>query len=275
MSHKYARTERPWEGECPVKPWDYQVTAVVPCRDTTETLSTCLQLLRLQTVRPYLLVIDTGSGDAEAGRLRSFQAEDCEVHFLRPNAVRHPSDPPAMAMDLAFAVCQTEYLFATHSDCFLRRRDFLEDLIVRMAQAGSPVAGYEISPRAHQDWRGMVSHTATMFHMPAMYRIGAGWGLRRLATLFGVEDHSPCPSRPGWPDTEILINYLLRHNKLKPVLVGSEQNFTRTLDENIDHFRSYTSSKMYNPDYFREAEGWFRRALADAEGRIEAWKKEL
>ena len=51
----------PWKGNCLKKPWQYEVTAVVPVIDTVESLSLCIEILRLQTIKPYILVIDTGS----------------------------------------------------------------------------------------------------------------------------------------------------------------------------------------------------------------------
>jgi glycosyltransferase involved in cell wall biosynthesis len=260
--------KKPWEGSCQRKPWEYKVTAVIPCLDTSETLPICIELLRLQTERPYIVVIDTGSDDQHLPKIEALRAEDVEVHLMRLNGTQHPSDFPAMAMDFGFTLCRTEYLFATHADCFLRRRDFLTHLISKNA----PVVGYQITPRAHSDWLGMVSHTATLYHMPVMDQIGFGWSLRRLCHLMGIADHRPNPARPNWPDTEILGNYILRHNKITPVLIGSEKNFTRQVDENIDHFRSFTSSKLYSPGYHKAVQEWFKKAKTEALERIEKWK---
>jgi glycosyltransferase involved in cell wall biosynthesis len=265
-------THSPWEGKCQKKPWEYKVTAAIPCIDTAETLEICVELLRLQTERPYLIVIDTGSCGEQLEKMFSFQQEDCEVHFLRLNGVQHPSDFPAMAMDVAFALCRTEFMFATHADCFLRKRNFIEELL-ELVLTKTPVVGYEMSPRAHNDWKGMVSHTATLYHMPVMDKIGFGWSLRRLCNMYDIKDYKPTPLRPNWPDTEILGNYILRYHKIKPHLIGSEQNFSRQVDENIDHLRSYTSGKLYSPPYFQQAHEWFEKAKAEAKERIAEWKK--
>jgi len=265
-------TQSPWEGSVSKKPWDYKVTAAVPCLDTWETIEICVELLRLQTERPYIVLIDTGSCGDQVEKMKQLQADDCEVHFLRLNAVQHPSDFPAMAMDVAFTLCRTEYLFATHADCFLRKKTFLEELVA-LAQKESPVVGYEMSPRAHSDWKGMVSHTATIYHMPVMDKIGFGWSLRRLCNMYNIKDYKPTPLRPNWPDTEILGNYILRYNKIKPLLIGHEENFTRQTDDNIDHLRSYTSGKLYSPHYFKQACEWFAAAKQEALERIADWKK--
>lgn len=265
-------TMKPWEGSDVVKPWHHKVTAVIPLVDTYETITICNELLRLQSEKPFIMLIDTGSCDSRRD-MEKLQDIDCEVHFIRLNGVLHPSDFPAMAMDVAFALCRTEFLFATHADCFLRKHTFLAELM-EMCKTVSPVVGYEMSPRAHSDWHGMVSHTATMYHMPTMDKIGFAWSLRRLCNMYNIKDYKPTPLRPNWPDTEILGNYILRYNKIKPHLIGHEQNFARQKDDNIDHLRSYTSGKLYSPPYFKQATQWFEVAKAEAVERIEEWKKE-
>lgn len=266
-----ASTERsPWEGFCRKKPWEYSVTAVIPCLNTPETLPICVELLRLQTERPFIMIIDTGSTDKNLRATEELRSDDVEVHSIRLNGVRHPSDYPAMAMDTAFSLCRSEFLFATHSDCFLRKRSLLEEFVT-LCRDKSPVVGYELSPRAHKDWEGMVSHTASMYHMPTMDKIGFGWSLRRLCNGYGIVDYKPNPNKPNWPDTEILGNYILRENKIEPYLVGKEGNQCRTLDDNIDHFRSYGAAKMYSPDYYPKVAEWYHIAKREALARIENW----
>jgi len=266
------QNESPWEGSCKKKPWQYKVTAVIPCLDTYEQLDICIKLLRLQEEKPYIVVIDTGSCKEEYDKIEQLRDEDVEIHALRFNGVLHPSDFPAIAMDLAFSACRTNYLFATHADCFLRNKNFLTDLI-DLCQSKSPVVGYEISPRKHEDWKGMVSHTATMYHMPTMDRIGFGWSLRRLSNYYNIRDYRPSLTRPGWPDTEILGNYILRTHNITPHLIGKEPNFQRKKDENIDHFRSFTSGKLYSPSYYEKAKKWYQEAKKEALERIEIWEQ--
>lgn len=271
LRHTHQRF-RPWEGSGKKKPWNYPISVAVPCLDTPEQLCLCVKLLRLQTVKPFIMVIDTGSDERNYREIEKLRADDLEVHAIRLNGVYHPSDFPAMAMDLAFTLCRTEYLFATHADCFLRRRDFLQyslDLCKKFL-----VAGYEISPRAHSDWKGMVSHTATTYHMPTMDRIGFGWSLRRLCNYYGMREYRPSVARPQWPDTEILGNYILRKHKITPHLIGSEPNLERKKDENIDHFRSFTSGKLYSPEYYRHVSKWYEEAKKEALERIEIWEQE-
>ena len=262
--------KHPWEGNCDKKPWEHEVTAVIPCINTPETLPICIELLRLQTTKPFIMIIDTGSIEENLVQLDELRADDVEVHSIRLNGVRHPSDYPAMAMDMAFGLCRSEYLFATHADCFLRKKTLLREFI-DLCKSKSPVVGYELSPRAHDDWKGMVSHTASMYHMPTMDKIGFGWSLRRLCNGYGIVDYKPDPNKPNWPDTEILGNYILKDNKITPYLVGPEGNQCRTLDENIDHFRSYGAAKMYSPGYFPQVSEWYYLARKEALERIKKW----
>jgi glycosyltransferase involved in cell wall biosynthesis len=262
----------PWEGNARRKPWNYAVTAVIPCLDTADTLRFCVELLRMQTERPYIVLIDTGSTEQQLAEIQALRAEDVEVHSLRLHGVLHPSDFPAIAMDLGFSLCRTEHLFATHADVFLRRRGFLADLIDQCS-ATDPVVGYQISPRAHPDWRGMVSHTATIYHIATMDRLGFGWSQRRLCNIVGLDDYRPNPQRPNWPDTELLGNYLLRMAGIVPFLIGEERNFVRHVDENLDHCRSLTSARLYSPEYLKTATKWTQIAIQEARERIEQWKK--
>jgi len=264
----------PWKGNCPKKPWEYEVTAVIPVIDTVESLSVCVEILRMQTVRPYILVIDTGSEQENLREILSMHDSDLEVHCIRLNGSRHPSDSVCMAMDLAQSLCRTEYMFATHSDVFLRRRDFIEDLLsVCGDQDGKfPVVGYEMSPRSHDDWRGMISHTASMYHIRTLDRIGFGWSMRRLASMYGLESHEPSPERPNWPDTEILGNMILRQHGVRTKIIGSESNFQRNKDENIDHCRSMSLGMLYSKVYYEKAEPWIKEAIFEAKERIKSWK---
>lgn len=270
--------ERPWEGSCDKKPWEYKVTAAIPVLDTYESLKICIDILKLQTVKPYIVVIDTGSEKENFDKIMSLASEDVEVHSLRLNGVHHPSDFPAMAMDLAQSVCRTEYMFATHADVFLMKRNFIEYLLEYCGchlENKFPVVGYEISPRQHDDWVGMVSHTASMYHIKTMDKIGFGWSMRRLASLYDIKDYTPNPTRPNWPDTEILGNVILRQYDLPVKLIGKEDNFQRNKDNYIDHCRSLTSGLLYSPQYYKQVSSWLKEAKEQALSRIDSWQKEI
>lgn len=268
--------DRPWEGSCSRRPWDYKVTAVVPVIDTHESLALCVETLRMQTERPYIVVVDTGSREDSLGKILDMHAEDLEVHCVRHNGTRHPSDPVSVAMDMAQSLCRTEYMFATHSDAFLVRRDYIQWLLSMCGDEDDglfPVVGYEMSPRQHDDWMGMISHTATMYHIPTIDRIGFGWSMRRLASIVGLDNQESHPDRPNWPDTEILGNMILREHDVPTKIIGHESNFERNRDENIDHARSISLGMLYAPDYHHASKKWFHEAMDDARQRIEEWKQ--
>ena len=263
---------RPWEGGWRMKPWDFEVTVAIPVMDAYEAVEQIVELYRLQTERPYIILIDTGSMNDD---LRKLAAEDVEVHMLRLNGVKHPSDFPATAMDLAFSVCRTEWLLATHADCFPRNRGIVEEL----RRYNTAVAGYEITPRPHSDWPGMVGHTLTMFHMPTMDDIDAAWSMRRLVRKYKHPDgasarHEINPATsPNWPDTELLINYQLRDAGIKPLIIGKEANATRTVDERIDHCRSWASAALYSKgsDYQAASQSWIEDGIIQAKARTKEW----
>ena len=260
-------TVQRWAGSLVKKPWDYKVCAAIPVIDSHDTLKVVVELLRNQTLRPYILVVDTGSTPENFKIIDGMRAEDLEIHSLRLHGTRNPADYAAMALDLAMTLCRSPYLLITHSDCFFRRFDLIDDL-VKWCKNISPVVGYEITPRSHNDWQGMVSYTCTMLDMKVMDKIGAGWSLRRLANLFDIDNHEPNENRPTWPDTELLLNYLLQDNKIEPFLIGKEENFCRNIDVNIDHCRGASYAFLYNPDHYKDVRLGIDSAIQEATKRL-------
>jgi hypothetical protein len=229
-----------------------------------------VELLRWQTIRPYIIVIDTGSTDETCDVLEKTRAYDLEVHYIRAHGWRQSSDPVAAAMDLAMAICRSEYLFCTHTDVFPRRQDLIENLQRIARENDSAAVGYEMSDRSHvtKQWRGMISHTATLLHMPTMRRIGAWWSMDRAREMLGTRNDAA-----GWPDTETCLNLILRQHGIRPYLIGSEANDERHVDHNIDHARSYTSAMLYaTGDSKTNRKQWIESALAEAKERLDAWR---
>ncbi|MCA9065183.1 MAG: glycosyltransferase family 2 protein [Planctomycetaceae bacterium] len=270
--------DRPWEGPYRRKPWGYAVTVAIPVVNAAEACAVIVDLLRLQTEPPFILLIDTGSDAEQFDQLQQLRAEDCEVHSLRINGVQHPSDFPAMAMDVAFTLCRTPYLLATHADVFLTGRGVVAELL-QLCRDGNPVVGYEITERPHSDWPGMVGHTLTMFDIVAMDRINAGWSMRRLLANYAHPDGystdrgiSPATA-PNWPDTELLINYQCRAAGLTPLIIGREKNAARTQDHRIDHCRSWASAQLYASGgrYAESVSGWLEDGIEKAKARISDW----
>jgi hypothetical protein len=257
-----------YEGRAQKKPWDYPLTAVIPHLDAIEPLRACLDILRLQTLRPYLLVIDTGSAPEVLASLEMLRAEDCEIHYVAGHGYRHSSEPVAVALDLAHSLCRTKLLFHTHLDCFLRRRDFLESL-ARTCNADTAAIGYRMSPRdwITSDWQWMVGHVALMLYMPTMHRIGATWSIQRLHYAYGYE----WKIGQGWPDTETGFNHVLRDAGIQPVFIGEERNFARQVDDNLDHARSFTGSQIYAAELHQRSKQWMEDAMREAQERIALW----
>jgi hypothetical protein len=261
-----------WEGSVPRKPWQYRASACLPHLDTPDLLDLAVALLRLQTVPPYLLVIDTGSSPAVCERLEAMRAPDLEVHFIRGHGYQHSSGPVATALDLAHALCRTEYLYHTHCDVFLRRRDYLEWLLSQCSPE-CPAMGYEMSERswATDQWQGMVSHTATMLHVPTLRRLGTCWNMEHAYELANWTGRNA----NGWPDTETGFNLILRQKGVVPRLIGRERNFEVSEDHNLTHVRSYPGWHVYGagPEPYRsQLPTFLKRALAAGWQRVQEWQ---
>jgi hypothetical protein len=254
------------------RPWDYPVAVALPHYDTPETLAILLDLLRLQTVRPYVLLIDTGSPVETIRKLERFRAPDCEVHYLRARAYRHPSASVTTALDVAMALCRCDYLFLTHTDVFPRRRDLLEWLLA-LCHAEQPVVGYEMSPRPGTNrWRNVVSHTCTMLHMPSLRRVGVSWSFERYWESGEAE-----PQGEGYPDTEQPFDRCIRQAGIFPYIIGHDTNRERLTDANIDHARSWTGLKRHFRGTPEAARGYAQLhwALQAAQERVQRWRKEV
>lgn len=261
--------EQRYKGKLSRKPWDYACEVSIPVLDTPDELWHTVQLLRLQSARPFISIIDTGSSREMFAQIEALRADDVEVHSFRFSAVHHPSDFPAIACDFSLSACRNQFLFLTHADVFLRRRDFLAEMLDTCC-AERPAVGYQMSPRAHDGWQNMVSHTATMLHMPTMWRIGAGYSLARLCSITGAE-HRPNSVTNNWPDTECLLSIILREHGIEPYLIGTENNYEPTIDENIYHARSLTAGKLYAPLHAEKAQRWADDAKAEARRNINLW----
>lgn len=271
-----------WQGKVSPKPHEYALTVAIPHLDTPDQLRLCLDLWRCQTMRPYLVVVDTGSPWKVVEQLdREVRAPDCEVHFVRAHAYRHSSAPVSAALDLAQTLCRTDVLFHTHSDVFPLRRDFLAFMLSRCS-AASPVVGWQMSPRdgfpgaaTRHEWEECVSHTATALHMPTVRAKGLWWAFERYY------DQRPEERGPnhGWPDTESPFLLAMRAAGVAPVLLGPEGNF-EAHDLTADgiawavHARSYTGLKAgagAGP-LWEKAKAYMARAESNARLRLAAWR---
>lgn len=260
-------------GECHKKPWEYEVAVCIPTCNAVDRIKLIVQLLRLQTVKPYILLIDCGSRTQDYRQLEKLRAQDLEVHCLRLNGVPNSSEVVSMALDWSVGVCQSRFLFCTHDDCFLTSQIALQ--YFRDVCSTTKVCGHQSTPRPQDDWQGMIGHTALMLDMGFVMDHGLTWNMTRGMRRFGISKALPTSQRPNWPDTETGFNYLLRATGIKPFITGTEANWTRNQDGLIDHCRSAGSAEIYNPTYaVAKSRPWLKDAMKRAKARIRLWLKE-
>lgn len=244
-----------WEGH---QPWTrHAVEVCIPVIDPMDVLPTVVELLRLQTVRPYIVLIDTGSTPDQFAQVNAMAADDLEVHRIASGGQQHASAIVSVALDLGMSVCRTSKLILTHQDCFLTRRDAVEELAKSLSPS-SPVVGYQITPREMPDWPMMIGHTWSGLYLPAVKKSPARW----------------CYTGEASFDTEYSFCRQLIKAGIKPVLIGSEANYTRNQTKDFDHVRSWPSAGLYSPLHREKAKEWMRDALVSAEKRIARWSKE-
>ncbi len=249
-------------------PSSYRICAAIPHFDTLEPLRACVNLLQNQSVRPYIVIVDTGSPKKVCDKMQDVFGDDVEIHFMRAHGWTHASEPVAAALDLAQAICRSPLMFHTHADCFLRDRRFLERW-GKVCNANNPVIGYRMSDRswATNEWEWMVGHTATMLYMPTIHRIGATWSYQRVHAL----GYRSVEGISGWPDTETAFNHALRNAGIIPQFIGDDVNHKRQTDAQIDHVRSYAGSSIYSEAYHATATEWMKAALSEARHRAREW----
>ncbi len=259
-----------WHGRSTRKPWEYRVSVCLPHLCTPEPLSVVVELLRLQTIRPYIMIVDTGSPSGICAELETMRADDLEIHYVRGHGYINSSAPVAVAIDLCQALCRSPLLFLTHTDCFPMRRNLLEWLS-QICCAGSPVVGYGLSDRswATDKWENCIGHQCTMLHMPTIWNLGLHWNICHgytLADWEGKQAH-------GWPDTETCFSLMLQNAGIEPLLLGREINYKRFTDENVDHARSVTCNKVYGGAVGGvKASTSLDAPMQDARDRIEKWQ---
>ena len=270
---------KPWQGTIGRKPWEYEVTAVIPHLDTSELLQTNISLLQAQTIQPYIVIVDTGSSPRHLGVLDEIERmnDGVEVHRLRFKGVVHPSDPVAIAMDLAFSLCSTSFIYATHADCFLKRREYFADMLGKLRINPQSICGYQITDRPGLDTKNWVGHTSTFFETEFVDANNLAWSQRKFCNLTGC-DHEGDKKTNSKPDTEFLINWQMDRLQKKGhdanrLIIGTETNYETTDDDNLTHVRSYASSKLYSSEHFAKCAGDMARALKEADERLKEWNQ--
>ncbi len=243
----------------------------MPHYESLDTLPTVIELLRAQTVRPFISVIDCGSSAETCATLEGMRADDLEIHYHRFNGVRHVSDFPATACDFAFSACRSPKLILMHTDVFLRAVDALETML-DMCDAGTPAVGFQMTPRERDGWQNAITHTFAVFHMERMRRIGATWALPRACDMARC-DHSMTSSLGNMLDTETSISMVLEQHGIKPAFIGTEQNFEQTIHPLVRHVRTLTGSRLYCPVKRVAAEQRLAEAMTEAAENLKAWRE--
>ena len=261
------------------KPWlEHRLTVCIAHLEMPEFLFAVCQLWLLQTIKPFILVMDTGStSKASQGLLEELESHpSIEVARLGiVSGVQHSSDRVAHAMDYGFSRCPTEFLLSTHLDLFVQRRDIAERMM-QLCDAQTPVVGWEMSPRGAGEKGilngslsdGIPGHMLTMFHMPTMDCIGAGWSLRRGHHCFGLPREKNDIS--GWPDTEVCLGKVLEQNGIVPHLIGRETNASFQATEDWIHLRSATEKRLVHGGFPEQ----YLTAYQATISRIREWVSE-
>ena len=258
-----------WESTNDVKPWDFACEVSMPHYESLDTLGVVVALLRAQTIKPFISIIDCGSSRETCDKLEEMRAPDLEIHYHRFNGVRHLADFPATACDFAFSAARSETLVLMHTDVFLRRQDSLESLIVECTDK-TPIVGFQMTPRGHPHWKFAVTHTFAAFRMKIIDGIGGGWSLRRAARYYGVE-HSINSALGDYLDTETCMAWLMTENGIAPHFIGEEKNFEATVHPLIRHVRTLTGSRLYCPTKRRDAEKRLGEAMEEAVANLALW----
>lgn len=278
---------KPWEGRSRVRPYQYRVTATVAHLDTPEPLEAVLETLRAQTERPYLLVVDTGSLADRLAVVERWEREheDLELIRYRPKGFFAANWPCAVSLDFALAACQTEYLYLTHVDVFLKQPNYIEWL-VSLCDAHTPIVGYQMSERPWWDgkpwagfWRRCPSHTATLLHVPTCHRLGLAWNMahscRHWSRPLGQYDY--------FPDTEIAfglsmqragvgVRWLGEPSRPEPtaLFLGTEPNHPYE-DAHLRHERSYTGNLIHARPELADRRRRMAEAIAESRARVASW----
>ncbi|MDE1971203.1 MAG: hypothetical protein KGI50_06555 [Patescibacteria group bacterium] len=253
-----------YKGNLKKKPWEYNVTVVIPTRDTPEQLDTCLEILQLQTEVPYIIIVNTGEDTIEP------KADNIEVHTIRGRGWQHLSEPVCAALDLSLTICRTKFWLSIHSDVFLQRQEVISELL-ELTKVHK-VVGWRNVPRYYPGWEFEVGHALLMCDIQILRANNINWSIRQFAagqelghTVFG----------PSSPDTESNFNYTLQAAKIRPYMLGTEKNRARNVNSYFDHPRGYTSALFYSPAQLEKVNLHMQEALKDAKIRINTWKNTL
>jgi len=256
-----------FSGSIARKPWDYHVTVCIPHRDSPELVQVIQPLYWYQTVKPYIMIIDTGSMWSNVEKLESLRTADTEIHYIRHHASLHASQPVSWALDLALSICRSQYLYFSHSDVFPMSRSLLEELMT-LTSEDSPVVGYSMSNREDArrtspypiNYKGVPGHACLMLHVPTIRdKYGLRYGFKMGEAI--------------WTDTEIAFGEKLKELGIPFNSIGVELNYVRQTDSRIDHCRSTTALSMSSGLHGTKVDD-LTSAVIEARKRAGIWERE-
>lgn len=262
------KVRAPWEGPSLKKPWAYPITVSLSNYGANvRALQLAVDLWRCQTRRPFIEIRDTGTSTIHMRDLLGLEASDVEVHLSRWRGHREYYYFHALACEHAMVDCRSPYLLLTHNDIYPISQTIIEELL-SLCNMDQPVVGYEMSPRMNKSYQGMVSSVLTIMHMETMDRLRATWNPRWLR----VNKPALLGESQGWPSAEVAFNVMLQSAGIKPKLIGKGQIRERHITPHFDHVTSYSTTSLYDPAYFLEAEAAMVDVLAAAEQRLAQWR---
>lgn len=258
---------------------DKPVIVAIPHRSTLPLLEAVLPLWRYQSVRTWILVVDTGSTPKEIEQLEALGQQrlfDSLLVIDAPVDPTHYSGRIAEACELAQGTgygLGAEFLMHTHTDVFPMRQDLLE-CWSRICREEEPVVGYRMSPRDHAPgtlrdwWRDMVGHTLTMCHLPTLKKHEMVWSRAFAEQRFGAKTLE----KGAW-DTEVTFNLCLHAAGIRPLFMGFDKNFEKLSDGNHVHCRSYPSQALFFPetDYAKKSAQWVEDEIQASHARAWEW----
>lgn len=255
-----------------VEPVD--VTIGIPVAGCIDLLAVAMDLHRLQkNVNVRFILADTLTPADEQEALQKL-AESDDVTLLKVTGDWkgvHLSQPVCDAMQAIYDNCETRYLLQTHSDV-LPASPWAIDDIMQKCQDGSPVVGYQMSPRqdhAVWKWQRMASHTWTIFDKETIGPLNHSMRDACEAT----ETLDEWQKRiNGLPDTECGYNYDMQQRGIKPLLIGPEQNQAFDKTPHFWHVRSLPCSAMYAKGHHEKAQAWKVEAMQQAELWTVEWQ---
>ncbi len=118
---------------------DAKVTICIPHYKTLDFIKLCLRSIRKFTAYPYrVVVIDNDSRDESLDYLRSVSW----IHLIarqNGNGTLKGSTAEGSALDIALADCNTRFFVAMHSDTFIRKDNWLKNLVAYFADDNNTV----------------------------------------------------------------------------------------------------------------------------------------